>query len=605
MRLIERKLRQTGKRLGKGKYPRASFKYASYDTDPQPDVLVLGNWKNPTTKNNLIAGVNLNYLSSGQFTKLRKAAKRIFSRDSLRARYRYLKSILPDIAMYYRTYDAKYIKGIMHSELDSYTKTKPDAKDEKVTTAADFGKAMHAPEPEQEIDKQTDELDREAWRMKRRLYEPDKQRRRTSPERLGIAGSKAAKKAKAARYVRDRKKLKELERQVELARELRRQAELSREQEPEEPEDTSELNDTGEPIARRRRRTGDYGPEYHLDDLGYESYIRSHKPGSKLLNESKRGNLFAVFDILTEQFIVDAVISHAEMLFDAGWDYDHTVLFEIDGNELVVKSDCSDANISRAIECFRTNAVKNVLCESRLSTLIEKKQFSITAKPGVVYDKDEVNRALVALNTKPWGDETKFNASRWSYHLIKASDNWNGKTYKFEILPKVGRATRDNEKEQYIYKDPKGKSEIEGRNGYVYRGMSWDEWLKTARSKELSSTGSHNIGQEGLTFYGSADTAEYYANGFAPYSFKPSINKPGVVIEIPRSAVMDSTENKKIPRGEFAHDGSLPISMISRKWKLLPVVIKPGYLDVNVDSRGKVSEGTRFAPSVRHVVLEF
>jgi hypothetical protein len=363
MRLIERKLRQTGKRLGKGKYPRASFKYASYDTDPQPDVLVLGNWKNPTTKNNLIAGVNLNYLSSGQFAKLRKAAKRIFSRDSLRARYRYLKSILPDIAMYYRTYDAKYIKGIEHNELDSYTKTKPDEKDAKVTTAADFGKAIHAPEPAKEIDKQTDELDREAWRMKRRLYEPEKQRRRTSPERLGIAGSKAAKKAKDARYVRDRKKLKELERQVELARELRRQAELSRElEEPEEPE---EPQDTGGSTARRRRRTGDYGPEYHLDDLGYESYIRSHKPDSKLITESRQKNLFAVFDVLTEQFVVDSVISHAEILFDSGWDYDHTVLFEIMGDELIVKSDCSDTDIQRAIKCFRKNIVSSVLLESR------------------------------------------------------------------------------------------------------------------------------------------------------------------------------------------------------------------------------------------------
>jgi hypothetical protein len=363
MTLIERKLGKTGKGLGKGKYPRASFKYASYDTDPAPDILVLGNWKNPTTKNNLIAGVNLNYLSSGQFVKLRKAAKRIFSRDSLRARYRYLKSVLPDIAMYYRTYDAKYIKSIEHDELDSYTKTKSDAKDEKVTTAADFGKAIHTSKPAKEIDKQTDELDREAWRMKRRLYEPEKQKRRTSPERIGIAGSKAAKKAKDARYVRDRKKLKELERQVELARELRRQAELSRK--PIEPEEPEEPSDTGEPIARRRRRTGDYGPEYHLDDLGYESYIRNHQPDSKLIVESKHKNLFAVFDIFTEQFIIDHVISHAEMLFDAGWDYDHTVLFETDGDELIVKSDCSESSIKHAIDCFRKHAVKNVLLESR------------------------------------------------------------------------------------------------------------------------------------------------------------------------------------------------------------------------------------------------
>ena len=363
-RLIEKKLRKTGSRpIGKNKFPRDSFKYLSYETDPAPDVLVLGNWKSPKTKNNLLAGINLNYLSSGQLIKLRKASKRIFSRDSLRARYRYLKSILPDIAMFYRTYDSKYIKGIEHNQLDSYVKAKSSPQDEKVKTAADVGKSIQTPEPKQDTDERVDDLDREAWRLKRRLYEPEKQRRRTSPERIGIAGSKAAKKAKATRYVRDRKKLKELERQVELARELRRQAELSRK--PEEPESPEEPEDTGEPTTRRRFRTGDYGPEYHLDDLGYESYIRSHKPDSKLIIESKQKNLFAVFDVLTEQFIVDSVISHAEMLFDAGWDYDHTVLFEVDGNELVVRSDCSDTAIKHAIACFRKHAVKNILLESR------------------------------------------------------------------------------------------------------------------------------------------------------------------------------------------------------------------------------------------------
>jgi len=99
--------------------------------------------------------------------------------------------------------------------------------------------------------------------------------------------------------------------------------------------------------------------------LGYESYIRSHKPDSKLITECKDSNLFAIFDVLSEQFIVDSVINHAEMLFDAGWDYDHTVLFEVAGSELIVRSDCDDAAIKHAIKCFKSNTVKNILLESR------------------------------------------------------------------------------------------------------------------------------------------------------------------------------------------------------------------------------------------------
>jgi hypothetical protein len=382
MRIIERNLRKTGsKRLGKDKFPRDSFGYVNYDTDPKPDVLVLGNWKHPRTKNNLIAGINLNYLSTGQTIKLRKAAKRIFSKKSLRARYRYLKSILPDIAMYYRTYDSKYIKSIEHNELDSYIKAKPSSKDEKVKTRADINKAAHIPEPD--TDEQVGELDRDAWQLKRRLYEPEKERRRTSPERLGIAGSKAAKKAKAARYIRDRRKMRELERQLELDKELRKEKPES------EPEPEPELKDIEYPDYGINEPEDDYGPEYHLDDLGYESknpasrmsgynylpklgyiwdskesYIDNHTPGRKLLVESNR-KLLAVYDIISKKFIVDSVSNHAEMLFDAGWDYDHTVLFETAGNELVVKSDCAGSDINDAIECFRKNAVKNILLESR------------------------------------------------------------------------------------------------------------------------------------------------------------------------------------------------------------------------------------------------
>jgi hypothetical protein len=599
MKLIERKLSKTGtgRRLKSGSYPRDSFKYLSYNTDPKPDVLILGNWKNQTTKNQLIAGINLNYLSSGQLDRLRKAANRIFRRDTLRSRYRYLKSILPDIAMYYRTYDTKYIKSIEHNELNTYVKPKSSPKDEKIKTSLDTDKASHVTDPAKTIDKNTDELDREAWRLKRRLYEPEKQRRRTSPERIGIAGSDVAKKAKATRYVRDRKKLKELERQVALQKELRKMEEP---EELPEPEDVEESDDLG------------YGPEYHLDDLGYESksYINNHKPGHRLLSESRGRNLLAVFDTISKQFVVDSVISHAEILFDAGWDYDHTVLFEVVGKELVIKSDCADAIIAEAVEHFKNNIVKNVLCESHL--LDEKKHFSITTKPGIDYDKDEVERILTVLHSKPWGDETKFNASRWAYRLIKIDDYWNEKTYRFEIYPKVGEPSKaepiysiDIDKEQYKYKEPSAKTEIMGREGFVYRGMSWDEWIKTVKSKQLYSSGTHNIGQDDLTFYGDVETAEYYANGFAPYSFKPTITKPGIVIEIPRSAVKDYTEDNRIPKGEFAHAGRLPATIISRKWKLLPVLIKPGYLDIIVDNRGKISEGSRFSPSVSHAAIEF
>jgi hypothetical protein len=292
--------------------------------------------------------------------------------------------------MFYRTYDTKYIRQVERGEFDSYIKSKPSSRDMKVKTATDIDKAKHISEPEKDADR-IDDLGRGAWQLKRRLYDPKKQRRRTSPERMGIDGAEDARKAKNARYVRDRKKLRELERQVEIAKELRKMDEL----EPDDYGPEYHLDDLGyednyddlgeirrplrpkEPEPEPEEDLG-YDPGYHLDDLGYEgftyspdigfiwdstdSYIRHHKPGSKLLTEA--ANKLAIYDILSDQFIIDST-SHAEILYDAGWDYDHTVLFEIIENELIVKSDCSDASINEAVQKFRGSPVKRMLLESR------------------------------------------------------------------------------------------------------------------------------------------------------------------------------------------------------------------------------------------------
>lgn len=506
--IFERSKRSTGSRKSGNKYPRDTFKYLSYETDPKPSVLVLGTWANRNTRNILVAGINLNYLSSGQLIRLQKSSDKIFKRDTLRSRYRYLKSILPDIAMYYRTYNTKYIRSIEHGELASYGKANATSRDEKTQTTSDADNIKHA-DVAAHRDRDPGEIERDAWQLRRRLYEPDKQRRRTTPEKLGGVGSKKAKKAKTTRYVRDRRKLKELERQLELAKELRKieephpadQDELKTSKDLQKELDQDEALDDLE-----QDDVQDYDDAYHLDDLGYEEkttahniineesvvgyahnfiddvvtlwgwdpeypevidthvvtsandthircldydrlmyqgrhiasknvlygydtreeedrpnrdstyygdepelselhwalkrrfpghkvidafstwsrttkktykardldpvghwgedYIKAHHPGKAILSKSRGRNVLAAFDVISKRFIVDSVISHAEMLYDAGWDYDHTVLFEVNNNRLIVKSDCSDTDIRTAIKCFKNNAVKTILCES-------------------------------------------------------------------------------------------------------------------------------------------------------------------------------------------------------------------------------------------------
>jgi hypothetical protein len=283
-------------------------------------------------------------------------------------------------------------------------------------------------------------------------------------------------------------------------------------------------------------------------------------------------------------------------------------LFEIAGKELLITYNCQESEARIAITGFRKHDAGRLLFESKYPEIIEerKQQFVVTAKPGLEFDKKELNKVLTALFTRPWGDESKFNASRWAYHLLRISGDYWGKTYYFEVRPKDGELyIADSDRAQYRYKKPSAQSEIKGEEGFAYRGMSWDEWIQSLRTKKLISAGTYNIGQDGLTFYGSADTAEYYANGFAPESFRPTLNKPGVVIAISNSLVSNHNDNPKIPAGEFAHEGSLPLGVIARKWKLIPVMIKPGYVEALVDRYGKVREGSRGGLSIRHAAIEF
>jgi len=95
-----------------GSAPRWSFRYDNFDTDPTPDILLLGAYKNPETENNLVGGINVNYLNKEQINRLAEYLPIIIKGKNLRQRYWLGKKYLPDIFDdFYRTYDSKYIRG--------------------------------------------------------------------------------------------------------------------------------------------------------------------------------------------------------------------------------------------------------------------------------------------------------------------------------------------------------------------------------------------------------------------------------------------------------------------------------------------------------------
>ena len=99
--------------MEEGEGPRWKFDYSRFTKDPHPDILLLGAYQHPNTGNNLVGGVNLNYLTDRQRDILAKHLPQIMHGENLRARYRIGKKLAPDVfGNSYRTYNSRYIRGV-------------------------------------------------------------------------------------------------------------------------------------------------------------------------------------------------------------------------------------------------------------------------------------------------------------------------------------------------------------------------------------------------------------------------------------------------------------------------------------------------------------
>lgn len=87
-------------------------------TDKRPRLLLLGKWRHPSTRNILLAGINLNYLTDEQLAEIRKNLKAIIQPRNLKSRYWKGRQLLPDIFQNaYRTYDKDFVGSITKDTL--------------------------------------------------------------------------------------------------------------------------------------------------------------------------------------------------------------------------------------------------------------------------------------------------------------------------------------------------------------------------------------------------------------------------------------------------------------------------------------------------------
>jgi len=106
------------------------FNYPRYRVDRRPRVLTLGKWRNPRTKNVLVCGINLNYLSSLEIEELRKALGEILAQKNLKRRYAVGSRLLPGIFQNaYRTYRADSIINVSKETLRKWPTEKAREKE--------------------------------------------------------------------------------------------------------------------------------------------------------------------------------------------------------------------------------------------------------------------------------------------------------------------------------------------------------------------------------------------------------------------------------------------------------------------------------------------
>jgi thioredoxin reductase len=139
------------------------------------------------------------------------------------------------------------------------------------------------------------------------------------------------------------------------------------------------------------------------------------------------------------------------------------------------------------------------------------------------------------------------------------------------------------------------------RKDVIYRGMSAEEYEASKARGYLESRGDYNIGeaQHGLTYWSNeVQTAQSYANGFAPWQYKATFEKPAYVVAIPTPAKV--VINPAYPT-ETGVPGQIPMSEIVAAWRGDAFDHEPGELDAHQLTDNEYQTGSGHGASARVV----
>ena len=226
--------------------------------------------------------------------------------------------------------------------------------------------------------------------------------------------------------------------------------------------------------------------------------------------------------------------------------------------------------------------------------------------------------ALLELFMSRGKHEIRFAAARYVFHVTGHLYEYGyNQNIGMEVEPLGGRPALGgffNDKKIKVYRTPSPEyilNRIEPNSGLAYRGMSWEEWASILRRGRIQSRGWYNLGQDNYTMFGrEPDTALSYANGFAPWLYKPGEAVPSVIIAVPKALMLTYLDDEaQIPRDELALVGSAPMSVIAEKYLVIPTEIEWGGGQLVLNRRLDNPRFTAFQngrlPSVSHVISQF
>jgi hypothetical protein len=164
---------------------------------------------------------------------------------------------------------------------------------------------------------------------------------------------------------------------------------------------------------------------------------------------------------------------------------------------------------------------------------------------------------------------------------LDVPDSWKqsprGDWYEPSLF-KLNEYDRIEAEDSRVFDRPSGNE-----SGFLYRGMSFEEFTVAKARGYLESQGGYNFeGQEGLTYFSKdADEAAFYASGFAPWQFKPTPTRPAVMVKVidpgDHVIVPGTGENEVGIRGRISFDAVVDICYAH------PIAITPGEIEINED----------------------